>query len=300
MRLLLLAALLYCATSYGKTGGIRLPSGVRLQVAALLTAGIFAVAPLSAANDPAWHRVSKNPPAHHASTFYLLIEGDGNGWQVMHTELVGLNRKNEPLLAGLRVYIFSNENAGRGEQGEEWGTIFDVAELNLVGHRGAVVRDAEVEEVAHFKHPQGEWYDQTLLTIKGVDFRRHTPITIAPYPPVGTALEMLSYRVDRDNLLKLMSYPLHRRDCQALGFDAKASVGNSTCILAKDTLLISGAPIFTKDDGELIAFYYSEDADGISKAITVLPELQLYMRRKLAVTEQGKIATLWGKIKAGD
>ena len=220
----------------------------------------------------------------------------------MHTELVDLQRDGEPLLLGLRIYIISGAGIGRFDKQGEGLPLIGLAgvEMSLISHRGVVKRKAEVEEVAHFKHPSGELYDQTLLTVKDVNFGKYTPITIGPYPPAGTELEMLSYRVDRENKLRFMDYPLRHRDCQVLGFDAETFVSDSTCVAATDAFSILGAPIFTKEDATLVAFYYGVADDGISKGGAMLPELQLYMRRKLAVDEHSKMASLWGRIKAAD
>ena len=242
--LLVVALTIFWPASYSWGRGVALPAGVLKQVAAVLTTGMLTVAPLSAEDDPAWTKVRNRSQPHHASTFYLLVNAGDNGWRVMHTELVDLNNDGEPLLLGMRIYIIGGEGIGRVNKQGEGLPLIGLAEIEmtLISNRGVVERNAEVEEVAHFKHPAGKSYDQTLLTVKDVDFSKYTPITIAPYPSAGTELEMLSYRVDRENKLRFMTYPLRRRDCQALAFDAEASVGDNTCVTAEDAFSIIGAP----------------------------------------------------------
>lgn len=303
MRWLLVSMLvIVCLAERGWSREITRSSGVLRKVVTVLAAGIFTVAPLTVAplhadEDKAWKRVKKSAKGHQASVFYLLIGAGDKGWRIMHTEFVGFNEDDKPLLVGMRAYILSGDGIGRVINGERH-VILDLVELSLVGHRGVVAHNVKAEEVASFKHPDNKWYDQTLMVLKNVDLDGYEPIVLATYPPPDTELELFSYYVTEDNFLRFLNYPLRSRKCQALNFDKEDMYVRDTCFAAEDALAVVGAPIFNKVDETLVSFFLGKNRAGDNTGSAILPGLQRYVETgELSVDNQDKIATLWSRIK---
>ena len=150
--------------------------------------------------------------------------------------------------------------------------------------------------MTYFSHPHHKAYDQTLLTIKDFDYEDYEPISLADYPEPDTELQMLSYRVNAANLLLHFDYPLEQRQCHAIGFNVEETKVMNTCHIPF-TYAVYGSPIFDKKEGRMVAFYYGTTKDGDAFGTPMLPELQEYMRKALAVEAQGKLATTWGALK---
>ena len=266
---------------------------VAVFAAGMLAAGV-AVAGDDAAVEAAWKKVRRRPPAHQASSFYLVFDAFDGRWRVVHVEFVGMSRDDEPLFVGPRLYV-----PGAFRAGAERKFIMQQVHSSLVSHRGVVAKDVEVEEITYFEHPKRNRYDQTLLTVRGVDLSDYEPIVLAAYPPSGTPLELLSYDITRDNLLHFLAYPLRRRDCRAVEFMAKDMTVKHNCAFVSESLELVGPPIFTKETGELVALHFVLNDKGVGYGMVMLPELQHYLRQELAVSSQGKTATSWGKVKTG-
>ena len=230
----------------------------------------------------------------YASVFYLLIDLPSH-WRVMHIEYVGNftkgGRIGKPLFVGTRYYVLKR----RDEDGKD-KFVFEDAVVSLVGHDGLVIENAEVEEVTYFSYPDSPYYDQTLLTIKDFDYEDYEPIRLADVPKPDTELKMLSYRVNDANLLHHFGYPLEQRKCRTVGFDAEKTKVVHNCHIPY-TPAVNGSPIFDKQAGTMIAFYLWPASDGNAFGKPVLPELQEYIRKALAVESQGKLATTWGALK---
>ena len=300
MRLLCVLLATVWLTDQGLARGA-MRRGVIQRVATAITAGMLLTAPVAISEDAEWRKVRVKPLAHRASVFYLLLHAGIDGWRVMHVEFVGTNDDREPLFVGLRTYILAGGGVGDVKPDGEPEIILPIVEASLVGHRGLVEENVEVEELSSFEHPEGIWYDQTLLVVRDIKLN-HKPTQLESYPPPDTPLEMLSYSVDNNNLLHFFSYPLRRRDCKALGFDMHTMTSHSTCRSANDAFLLIGAPIFAKDARSLVALYTSDMSreKGTGKSVPVLPELVHYLHSGLAVDSQTTttIATSWGMIKA--
>ena len=237
----------------------------------------------------AWERTRNNPPPHHDAVFYLLLDGFDVGWRVMHIEYIGNSKRDEPLFVGPRPYLLSGiDKNGKPKFVLNW------AQPSLVGNRGLIKQNVEIEEITHFSHPYDKAYDQTLITIKDVDLSEYKPISIAAHPETGTELTMLSYRVRAEDLLKFFNYPLERRNCQALAFDAEDLMVVHSCHIPH-TGAVLASPIFAED--KLVALYYGVTKNEDAYGSVLLPELRAYMAKTLDVTPQSKMTSMWGEIK---
>ena len=298
MRLLCVLLATVWLTDQGLAGRAMRRGSMIQRVATAIMAGMLITAPVAISDDAEWRKVRAKPPAHRASVFYLLLNAGHDGWRVMHVEFVGTNDDREPLFVGLRIYILEGNGFGNPEQDGELEIILPRVDASLVGHRGLVEENVKVEEIASFDHPEGIWYDQTLLVIRDIRLRKK-PIQLEPYPPPDTPLEMLSYKVDENNLWHFFSYPLRRRDCKALGFDVKTMMANTTCKAADDAFPLIGAPIFVKNERALVGLYVSDmgKEKNSGQSVPVLPDLMHYLHSGLAVDSQTTVATAWGMIK---
>lgn len=261
------------------------------QAKAALAVGMLVVAPVTAVADDqaAWKKVRLRPPAHHKSTFYLLIDFFDDGWRVMHTGFVGMSRDDEPLFVGPRPYLLDEDDKQK--------FVFRWSQISLVDHSGLVEDNVEVEEIAHFKHPQNDRYDQTLFTVKDVDLRDYEPIAVDSYPPADTELELLNYAITQDNLLRFFAYPLQYRTCNAVGnVDNEGMRGWHNCAFPEEVYPLIGPLLFNKEKQTLVAFHFGKETDAFY-GVTMLPELQQYLRREMAVDSRARLTTQWGRIK---
>ena len=292
MRLLALSlvSVFFWVSSQSLARELTWAAGLLPRATAALAVVMLAAAPavLVADAKPAWKKVRLRPPAHQESVFYLLIDAFNDGWRVMHLGFVGMSRDDEPLFVGPRLYLLDAHDKQK--------FVFRWTQSSLVDHSGLVAHDVEVEEIARFQHPKAERYDQTLLTIKGVDLSGYEPITLAAYPPPETELEMLTYSIDRDNLLKFFAYPLQYRTCHAGAFVADDMMGEHSCAFPEEVLTLIGPLIFIKDKQTLVAFHFGKSSHAFYGTV-MLPELRHYLRREMAVDSQTKLTTLWSRIK---
>ena len=242
-----------------------------------------------------WHKVktNKRTPFHRLSSFYLHIQLPDGAWRVMHIEYVGMDiDTGEPLFIGPRAYITEDVVGGERE------VIFDQVELSLVGVEGLIEQWVKVKEIIFFSHPQGDLYDISVITIDAIDFQDYIPIDVGSFPELNTPVEMVSYRPElANNLLAVFAYPEMWRDCFAGPNLVDIQMGAHSCTIPASPAAI-GSPIFTKQDGTLVALYSGVTDDGISYGSTLSPDLIEFWTSALAVSPTEKVATTWGEIKS--
>lgn len=238
--------------------------------------------------------------SHYAASFYLVLDF-GEVWRTMHVQYIGNDVEGTPLVVGSRAYIVSTV--------EDNDLILeDTTMISLVGANGLIAEGVDVQEIGSLSSPAGAGFNLTILGIDGVDLDEIKPIPVAEtYPELDTELEMISYRADlADNLIGFFDYPAMRRNCVAGNFFPNEGLAVNTCT-APQTPASLGSPLFIKDSGQLIGFYYgivkgwTIEIDGekhlVGRTVVAPSALQEFTTELLAVEPHNKATVSWGKLK---
>ncbi len=270
-------------------GLILLASPLRLPEEVSNRQGAVVFAAEEGEKEDVWHKLRTKPAAHQRAVFYLVVDLFEH-WRVAHVGYVGEDHDGEPLFVGLRNHILHGNNP-----------VFDFALTSLVGHDGLVQENVDIEEVASFPSSAAvPYFDITLLKIHRLDMSDYEPLTLANGAAQGSALQMLSYRVDlATDLLHFFSYPLRYRACQAgaVVMQAEHPVLLHTCSIPYSPA-VAGSPLFNDGDTPaLIAVYAGTYKDGFDYAVPLPLELTQLFNGTLAVVAADKMTTSWGALK---
>ena len=235
--------------------------------------------------------VGKNDKKDFRDSFNYLLMDARAFVMVMHLAYLGESHNGEHLFIGPRVFIVTNNEV-----------VINRTINTLIGRDGVIKENIlEITERKHIQHPEDDYYDLTILGMKGVDMADYEPIATGSYPTrENTDLEMYSYLVNVENVRKPRSYKLGKRDCTSGRFDADQGFGFNSCLIA-DTFAVLGSPIVNAKTKRLVAMYSGQeefDGDLVAYSVAMPVKLDDLGIDARAVDARDKIATTWARIKS--
>ena len=246
-----------------------------------------------AALPPPDHQQEANH-AEHSSVFNLVLTFAG-AVRDSHIVYVGEDHQDRALFLSLRLTLTALPIA-------EAELLLDAADAQLFDRAGAVLRDAEIEEVQHFLRPDAKLVrlnDIALLAVEGLDTRAYQAVQLDTFPTPGTLLTLVAYRTDlvpaREELAwleVLAAAPLTQEQCRALIVNHARWSARSNC--GPNDVMPTTAPIFTAG-GKLVGFYLIR-----GDIVVIPPQVQAYLEEAFVVEAEHKLPLTWGAIKRGD
>ncbi len=295
----LLLALTLSAQSQGQTQQLarqHLPPWSKKLISVAIASGLLLSSPVMAQELPLNAQFTTTTRAEHLSVLNLMFISNGRQ-RSGYFAYVGQDPQNRALLLGLRlsVTIIPFVEA-------ELVINADGAETLIFNHEGLALRTAAVEEKQAFLRPDVELarlYDMTLLALDGLTTQDYHAVQVGAFPPTTTPLDIVVYRTDLlldpgkdvDWVAVYSNAPLAQEKCVATSFTPELWSANGNCTTGRFAVSTT-APIFTADDGELVAFAFSA-----TEMIVIPPEVQTYVQEALAINSTQKLSTTWGAIK---
>lgn len=261
-----------------------------LFAAGIMFGGVQAVqAGVEPEQDIDWQQVNAHSEPYLHSTQYLLgtdMAKPDEPPTLAQTLYVGENRDGYSLLLGF------------------WLDELEGMKIDLYGYDGLIAEDVELVEHKFFTNTLSRGDDIQMYALRGLNMSDSYPaakLENYPFTKIGRPLQLATYGLSEGEITDYAALDLQQRTCESresLGW-ARIGMGLNTCSAEGEN---AGGTIYNPKTGNAMGVWAGKGrhhwlmVEYLDEVIETVNALQ----GSLAVDAQGKLPTLWAKLKTQD